>query len=63
MSVFRTLLEMVVAEVPAILAQPPHSALLLAEVAGDLRIPRSWVTEEIIGDDVEVIHVLLILLF
>ena len=54
---------MVVAEVPAILARPPHSALLLAKVAGDLRIPRSWITEEIIGDDVEVIHVLLILLF
>ena len=54
---------MVVAEVPAILARPPHSALLLAKVAGDLRIPRSWVTEEIIGDDVEVIHVLFILLF
>ena len=49
---------MVVTEVPAILARPPHSALLLAKVAGDLCIPRSWVTEEIVGDDIKVVHVL-----
>ena len=54
---------MVVTEVSAILARPPHSALLLAKVAGDLCIPRSRVTEEIVGDDVEVVHVLFSLLF
>ena len=54
---------MVVAEVSAILARSPHSALLLAKVAGDLCIPRSWVTEEIVGDDVEVVHILFSLLF
>ena len=52
----------VVAEVSAILARPPHSALLLAKVAGDICVPRSWVTEEIVGDDVEVVHVLFSLL-
>lgn len=52
----------VVAEVTAILARPPHSTLLLAKVAGDICVPRSRVTEEIVGDDVEVIHVLFSLL-
>ena len=54
---------MVVAEVSAILARSPHSALLLAKVSGDRCVPRSWVTEEIVGDDVEVAHVLFSLLF
>ena len=53
----------VVAEVSAILARPPHSALLLAKVAGDRCVPRSWVTEEIVGDNIEVAHVLFSLLF
>ena len=55
-------MEMVVAEVAAILARPPHSALLLAKVAGDRCVPRSWVTEEIVGDDIEIVHVLFSLL-
>ena len=54
---------MVVAEVTAILARPPHSTLLLAKVAGDICVPRSRVTEEIVGDDVEVVHSLFSLLF
>ena len=62
MSVFRSYLVVVVTEVSAILARPPHSALLFTKVAGDLCIPRSWVTEEIVGDDVEVVHVLFSLL-
>jgi len=29
---------------------------LLAKVLSDLFIPRSWVTEEVVGDDIEIVH-------
>ena len=45
-------------KVPSILPLGPPLPILLTHVLCDLCIPRSWVTEEIVGDDVEVVHVL-----
>ena len=51
-----------VCEVPSVVPFGPHLPVLLTQVLRDICVPRSWVEEEIVGDGVEVVHVLFSLL-